>query len=122
MNRQIKILLVEDEVITAMFMQKQLSSNGYNIVDHVSTGENAVLSSKKNTPDLILMDIRLAGEIDGIEAASIIKAESDIPIIFVTGYDSESVHERAEKLNPLGYFVKPLNIKSLKEIVESYFV
>ena len=87
MDKQIKILLVEDEFINALLIKKQLEFIGYAVSHHVTTGENAIISAKQNHPDIIIMDIRLAGEIDGIEAASVIKSESDIPVIFITGYE-----------------------------------
>src|SRR4030043_1856411 len=91
MDNLIKILLVEDEVITAMLMKIELRKIGYTVAYHVTTGEDAIINAKQNSPDIILMDIRLAGEIDGIEAASIIKSEFDIPIIFITGYEDQTV-------------------------------
>jgi CheY-like chemotaxis protein len=121
MTNILKILLVEDEVVTAMMMQSQLKHCGYEISQHVTTGENAIISARKNPPDLILMDIRLAGEIDGIEAAYKIETESNIPLIFITGYDDRSIEERARKFNPLGYLTKPLILKKLTSIIESHF-
>jgi CheY-like chemotaxis protein len=120
MGNQIDILLVEDEVITAMVLEEQLKSIHYPFSHHVTTGENAIISARQNPPDVILMDIRLAGEIDGIEAASIIKSELDIPIIFITGYDEENIKERAAILKPLAFLIKPLAIKKLKSILDDY--
>ncbi|OHD17059.1 MAG: histidine kinase [Spirochaetes bacterium GWD1_27_9] len=122
MENSIKFLLVEDEVINAMLMKMQLEKTGYKVTHHVTTGENAIISSKQNPPDIILMDIRLAGEIDGIEAAEIIKSQSNIPIIFITGYDDLTIRKRAEKLNPLEYLIKPLVIDKLKTIIDAYFI
>ncbi len=116
-----KILLVEDEVITAMLMQKELKDIGYPTVHHVTTGEKAIFFANKNPPDIILMDIRLAGEIDGIDAAEDIKAESDIPIIFITGYDDKEIRERSEKTKPIDFLIKPIDIIVLKTILDAYF-
>lgn len=121
MNCQLKILLVEDEAVNAMLMSELLESVGYVIARHVTTGENAIMSVKQEPPDVILMDIRLAGEIDGIDAAAAIKSESDIPIIFITGYDDCVIRKRAEKLEPCGYLVKPFEIDKLKIIIDSRF-
>ncbi len=120
MNKQIKFLLVEDEVINAMLIQMQLKGVGYDVSHHVTTGENAIKSAKQNRPDIILMDIRLAGGIDGIEAAMVIN--SGIPIIFITCYDNQAVRERTEKFKPLGYLIKPLDIDKLKTIIDTHFV
>ena len=121
MNKVVNILLVEDEVITAMLMQSQLISLGYTVAEHVTTGENAVASAKENPPDIILMDIALAGEIDGIDAAAAIKSVSDIPVIFITGYEDQQYKERAEKIKPLEYLIKPLNMNKLKSIIDDFF-
>ncbi len=121
MNGKISILLVEDEVITAMLMETQLKKIGYTLTSHVTTGENAIAATLLNRPDIILMDIRLAGNIDGIEAASVIKSETDIPIIFITSYDDQNTRDRARNLNPLGFLEKPLEIHKLKDIIDSHF-
>ena len=121
MRNEIKILLVEDEVILAMLMERQLIDIGYQVANHVTTGENAIISAKQNSPDLILMDIKLADEIDGIDAATVIKSESDVPIIFITAYDDLNIRERVEKLNPLGYMIKPVEMNKLKIIIDDYF-
>lgn len=121
MRNQLKILLVEDEIINAMLLSEQLESIGYAVANHVTTGENAITSVKRCPPNIILMDIGLAGEIDGIEAAAVIKTESDIPIVFITGYDDQTIRERAEKLKPCGYLLKPFEIDELKIIIDSSF-
>lgn len=115
------ILLVEDEVITAKVMIYQFQKIGYEVTYHVVTGEEAVDYAKSNSPDLILMDIRLAGKIDGIEAAEIIKSEIGTPIVFITGYEDNLTKVRAEKLDPLGYFIKPINLEKLKTLLNKYF-
>ena len=120
MDKKLKFLVVEDEFVNAILMEKQLKHIGHEVLNHVATGENAIISARQNPPDIILMDIRLAGEIDGIEAAAAIKSESDIPIIFITGYDDQSVRERAEKINPLGFLTKPLAINEFKEVIGAY--
>ncbi len=121
MKKNIKILLVEDEVITAMLMQSQLTGLGYVISQHVTTGENAIVSARENPPDIILMDIALAGEIDGIEAAAEIRSKSNIPVIFITGYEDQNNKERAGNTHPLEYLIKPLNVNKLKILIDAYF-
>ena len=122
MRNQKRILLVEDEIISAVLMETQLKNIGYTLVNHVSTGENAILSAKQNPPHLILMDIRLAGGIDGIEAVTRIQSESDIPAIFITGYEDPLIRERAEKLKPLAYLIKPLKFNNLQIIIDAFFL
>lgn len=122
MGKAIRILLVEDEVILSMTMKEQIKSIGYSIAQSVPTGEKAIAAAKSDPPDLIFMDIRLAGEIDGIDAAISIKSESDIPVIFITGYDDKTIRERAEKTDPLAFLIKPAKMSVLKEIIDSLFV
>jgi two-component system, response regulator PdtaR len=121
-EKTIRILLVEDEVLPAMHIEIQLKGIGYPVFNHVTTGEDAIIIAKQDSPDIILMDIRLAGEIDGIDAAAAIKAESDIPVIFITGYDDKDIRERAEKTKPIGYLIKPLDIHSIKTILDAHFL
>ncbi len=121
MKKSVEILLVEDEVITAMFMMDLLTKAGFNVSNHVTTGENAIIFAEKTNPDIILMDIRLAGEMDGIEAAEKIQTVNNIPVIFITGYDDTIYRERAENLNTLAYLVKPAPISVLKSLIDDYF-
>lgn len=119
MKKKLNILLVEDEGVAAMLMERQLKSIGHAVANHVTTGENAIESVRKCKPCVILMDIRLKGSIDGIEAATSIKNEMDIPIVFITGFEHQNVREKAEKLNPLGFLVKPVDIAQLKTILDN---
>ncbi len=120
MGRQIRILLVEDEVILAMLMVRQLTKAGYAISRHVATGEEAVTSARENPPDIILMDIQLAGRIDGIEAAIAIKAGSDVPVIFITGYEIADFRERADIVRPLAYMIKPFDEAAFIKIMKDF--
>ncbi|MBD3305915.1 response regulator, partial [candidate division KSB3 bacterium] len=86
MNRPFRILLVEDEVMIAMGLELELKRAGYPECQRVVSGEEALVRVAQEPPDLILMDIRLAGKLDGIETARQIQAQTDIPIIFMTGY------------------------------------
>ena len=122
MNKPVRILLVEDEFITGLLMGKQLQDAGYIVCKNVTTGENAIVCARKDPPDIILMDIRLAGAMDGIDAASDIKKSSDIPIIFITGYDDTDMRDRALKTNPLGYLVKPVNVSKIRKIIDDHFI
>lgn len=118
-NGRNRILLVEDEFISALVMQSDLEKTGYHITNTVATAADAVLSAKVDSPDLILMDIRLAGEMDGIEAATIIRETAEIPIIFITGYDDEATRERAAKANPAAFLVKPVAMQELRTTLDA---
>lgn len=116
------ILIVEDEAIIARILQIQLTKMGHTVIGPVATGEEAITSAEKHEPDAILMDIRLAGSIDGIEATAAIQKErgqdKDIPVIFVTAYDEDSIKERAMKLNPLAYLMKPVSPEEIETCLQ----
>ncbi|MEY2856593.1 MAG: hypothetical protein RLZZ74_903 [Cyanobacteriota bacterium] len=97
------ILIVEDELLIAKNTAKKLDSFGYNVVKIVSTGQAAIDFVSLEQPDLVLMDITIKGEIDGIEAASQIKAISDVPIIFLTAYANDETLDRAAETGCYGY-------------------
>ncbi len=118
MSRNLKILIVEDEVLTAIVMKKKLENAGYQVAQSVTTGEDAVLTVKEMTIDIVLMDIRLAGEIDGIEAATKIQNLREIPIIFLTGYNDAETKKRANALEPLAILIKPVEMTDVVNILE----
>jgi two-component system, response regulator PdtaR len=101
-----KILVVEDERITAEDIKAGLEFDGYQVPVICSSGEDAVQKAGKIQPDLVLMDIRLEGEMDGIEAACEIRRLYDIPVIYLTAYSDEKTVERAKKTEPSGFLVK----------------
>ncbi len=119
MTQQISILIVEDEVLTAMLLETELKKAGYTVCQQVVTGEEAVSVAQQDSPDIILMDIRLAGEIDGIEATRQIQAFAAIPVIFMTGYPDQETMNRARALHPAAYFMKPVLVAELIAAIES---
>ncbi len=119
MAKQNKILVVEDEAMNAMYLKMILTKAGYVIQDIVATGEDAVTKANEENPDIVLMDIRLAGDMDGIEAAMKIKSKSDVPIIFMTGYPDRDHLERAKAVNHSGYFIKPILTSELVSAIDS---
>lgn len=102
-----RILVVEDESILAMGLKHKLEDMGHIVVDMVNTGEKAIKSVQEHTPDVILMDIVLKGNMDGIEATKIIRKQMKVPVIYLTAYADEEVIERAKITEPYGYLVKP---------------
>ncbi len=120
----ISILIVEDEAMTAMYLGAMLRRKGYNVLKCISTGEEAVEYVISKRPDLVLMDIRLAGDMDGIEAMIKIveNTSSSVQFIFTTGYSDLEYRERALELNPAGFLVKPINTAELIVIIESNFI
>ena len=122
MNKgSVKILIVEDEAIAAFSLQTTLNHTGYSNIHILSNGEEAVLYSNTNSPDLIIMDIKLAGELSGIEAAGLIKAVKDVPIIIMTGYSNEDVIKEVKRIKPLAIHTKPLLLLNLVSEINSYF-
>jgi len=110
---EVRILIVEDEGIEALDLEYRLESMGYAIQGIVATGEEAVDKAEELRPDLILMDIMLQGEIDGVTAAERIRARLDIPVIFLTAYADEKTLQRAKITEPYGYLVKPFQEREL---------
>ena len=121
MKQKIKILFAENEAMTAMWLCNHLKKFGYYVLMPVRSGKDAVKKADEENPDIIFMDIRLAGPMDGIEASQEILMRHKIPIVFVTGFFSEAVMERAKKLNPAAYLVKPVEPQHIIDVIESLF-
>jgi two-component system, cell cycle sensor histidine kinase and response regulator CckA len=113
-----KILVVEDELIIAKGIERRLRALGYAVVDAVPSGEEAVSQARALRPDLVLMDICLHGGMDGVAAAEQIRAEMDIPIVFLTAYADPDSLDRAKGAEAFGYIVKPFQDFTLKSAVE----
>ena len=113
-----KILIVEDEALSALDLQRILERVGY-AVQVATTGEEAVELAGKENPDVVLMDINIDGSMDGIQAAQKICLELGIPVIFMTGYSDEEMIEKAKQTNPSAILSKPLDINMLKSAVKS---
>lgn len=118
-NHTTKLLIVEDEMITALTTKMYFAKNGYAVCEIAVTGEEAVQMALAEKPDVILMDIGLAGQIDGIEAAREIMSKIKVFILFVTGYDLEDVKEKVKNLHPAGFFSKPLALNIIQEKIEN---
>jgi len=112
------ILVVEDESIVAKSIQEKLNNLGYSVPAVVSSGAGAIKEAEKIHPDLILMDIKLEGDIDGIEAAKQIRRLYDIPIVYLTAYADEEILQRAKITEPYGYILKPFEERELLGNIE----
>jgi signal transduction histidine kinase/DNA-binding response OmpR family regulator len=112
------ILIVEDEIIIAKDIKASLESMGYSVTSIVKSGERAIEKAKQEHPDLILMDIKLKGDMDGIELSQLIRSSLDIPIVFLTAYADEEKLERAKLTLPFGYVLKPFRARDLKVTIE----
>ncbi|MGA1823828.1 MAG: response regulator [bacterium] len=118
MKSTFKVLIVEDEALTAMGLKIYLEKLGVHALTPVANGEDAIMVALQEDPALIFMDIRLAGALDGIEAAEKILKKKKIGIVFMTGYSTDYIQERAQKVNPLGFLEKPINFRKIKQIIE----
>ncbi|MEW6350379.1 MAG: sigma 54-interacting transcriptional regulator [Thermodesulfobacteriota bacterium] len=113
-----RILVVEDDPVVSAVLKNRLARLGYEVCGVVSTGEEAVRVVGEILPDLIIMDIILAGELDGIQTSEAIRAQLDIPVIFATSYSDDQVLERAKLSDPFGYIVKPYGERELRITIE----
>ncbi len=113
-----RILIVEDEFIIAKDIETSLENMGYLVCAIVPSGEEAIAKVEKEKPDLVLMDIILKGQIDGIETARRIISRFEIPIVYLTAYTDENTLERAKTTEPFGYIIKPFNNRELRTAIE----
>ncbi len=113
-----KIMIVEDEWIAAEDTQYKLQDLGYIVTALASTGNEAIQKAEEDKPDLVLTDIVLEGEMDGIEVAKQIYSSFDIPFIYLTAYADDEILERIKITEPFGYIVKPFTNEDLKITIE----
>jgi len=118
MKSKVKILIVEDQFLVANDIKDNLENLGYEISAIATSGEKAVKKAGEGKTDLVLMDIVLRGEMDGIEAAEIIRSRFDLPVIFLTAYRDPKIFERAKISEPFGYLIKPFEASELHSNVE----
>ncbi|MGQ0644326.1 MAG: response regulator, partial [Elusimicrobiota bacterium] len=114
----LKILIAEDERIIADDIQTTLRRFGYDAPDIVSSGEEALRSAAAAPPDLVLMDIKLKGKMDGIDTAHQLRERFNIPVVYLTAYANDELIERAKFTRPLGYVVKPFKDRALRATLE----
>lgn len=110
-----KVLIVEDDVFQSFYVEKMLLKLSYDVVGKTTVGQDAIAKAAELKPDIILMDITLKGEMDGITAVEEIKKENDIAVIYITSSEDEEIYERARKTNFLDYLIKPIMIDKLKK-------
>ena len=113
-----KILIVEDEAIEAMEIKDRLECLGYAVPAVASSGEEAIKKTEETQPDLVLMDIKLKGKMDGIEAAKKIRDRFNIPVVYLTAYGDEKTLQRAKITEPYGFILKPFEERELRTSIE----
>jgi len=112
------ILIVEDDRVVARDIAQQLVRIGHSVVGVTGRGEEAVSIARTSKPSIVLMDIRLEGGVDGIEAAHLIRQECRIPVVFLTAYADDETVQRASVTEPFGYLIKPFEDSQLRTVIE----
>ena len=116
---KVRVLIVEDEAIVSMGLRYELESFGYSVPAEIRSGEEAINLTSQLRPDLVLMDIGLSGEMDGIDAAAQIKEQFDIPVVYLSAQAKNATFERAKLTEPYGYLLKPVHSEQLQVAVEA---
>src|SRR5690554_2239780 len=118
MDKQPNILIAEDDRIISIDLKKSLSELGYNVYDPVSSGIEIVNMALSLKPDLILMDIKLVGNVDGIDAAKTIQLNTNIPIIFLTAYGTEKAFKKVKHISSYKIIQKPFSIRDIDKAIK----
>lgn len=112
---------MEDEFIAAMYLREELLLKGYEVGELVASGEEAIKQAEVERPDIVIMDIHLLGELNGMEAGAQISASFGTPIVYVTGYSDKRIFDRMKQTPLVAYIIKPVNIDKLDVIIQSFF-
>ena len=113
-----KILIAEDEGIIALDIKSRLEDLGYTVPCLASSGEDAVRRTEETQPDLVLMDVLLRGDMDGIEAGTEIRARYNVPVVFMTALSDPETLERGRKAKPSGWLSKPVEMQRLQQVID----
>lgn len=112
------ILIVDDDIISARLLQNILRQNDYNVLPIANNGKEGIKIASELHPDIIFMDIQMPGELDGIDAGTLIQQELNIPVVYITGDDDQRTFSRALQTNPTGYIIKPFQADNLIMVLE----
>ena len=113
-----RVMVVEDEGIIALAIESILGKTGYTVAGTASSGEAALEMAAKTCPDIVLMDVRIPGSLDGIETAREIRSRFHIPVIYLTAHAEEDTVRRAAETLPYGYIIKPFQAKEVAAAIE----
>ena len=113
-----RVMIVEDEAITAMATGAMLKRLGHQVLAAVGSGQEAINAFRSQRPDLVLMDIRLDGDLDGIETAKLLRRDSDVPVVFVSAYVDSGTRNRAAEAQPFDFLPKPLDEYDLQALLD----
>ncbi|POR01014.1 hypothetical protein AU468_09110 [Alkalispirochaeta sphaeroplastigenens] len=118
-EKALAVLIVEDEVFIALHLAMELEEAGHRVVDRVASGEAALRCLQARPVDLVVMDIGLAGPLDGVQTAGQIREFSRVPIVFMTGYADRLHQEALVAVDPLGCLVKPAGVAELEPLIQA---
>lgn len=113
-----QIIIVEDDLLLSLLLEKQVKRMGYHVAAKANNGEDAVEAIRKHLPDLILMDIKLLGEMDGVEVIEQARHFTDAPVLYLTGNSDETTRRRARATDPIDYMVKPVDMEELTRTIQ----
>ena len=116
--QSLNILITEDDTVSALLLKKALEKNNHNILAIADTGEEALEFLENNTADMVMMDINLAGDLDGIRTTEIINEKYKIPVVYLTASSDEETLQKVVGTNPSAYVIKPFNIRELNMVIE----
>jgi DNA-binding NarL/FixJ family response regulator len=117
MSQQLKVLILEDDVLVAWSLREVLTLTGYQVTGIAATVSDALCLAENTRPDVALVDVRLAGNRDGIEGAELLRQQFGIPVIFLTGEIDKTTARRAARIEPAGYLMKPVHGHQLVEAI-----
>jgi len=115
------VLIVEDDMLLSLVEERLIKKLGHNVVGKAGSAKEAIDKNKELKPDLIIMDIILKGEMDGIQAMEVIRKDSDVPVIYLSGNSDRYNFERAKKTNFPDYLIKPITSKDLEKPLHKAF-
>ena len=113
-----KILVVEDEGLVALDLTERLRRFGYEVPAPAGSAEEALARERDTMPDLILMDIRIQGPLDGVDVAQVMRSRRDVPVVFLTAHSDAATLERAKTAGPYGYVLKPFRDRELQIVID----
>lgn len=116
-----KVLIVEDDMIISMVLERMMNKMGFDVVEKATTGKKAISLAQEHEPDIILMDIQLKDDIDGITAMQKIRESSEVPVIYITGNSDQYYKEKAQETNYIDYLIKPIEMDDLKKSINKVF-
>lgn len=120
-HNQQQVLIVEDDMIISMVLERMVAKLGHKVVEKATAGQKAIDLALNNSPDIILMDIQLKDDIDGISAMEKIRESSSVPVIYITGNSDEYYRKRAKETNYIDYLVKPIQMDDLQQSMDKVF-